>query len=70
VAVLDQPLLGVQYKNTTYQTLWPAGASLPQDGNGVIIADATRNFSDKNYLLPIPTSQIQLNPQLKQNPGF
>ncbi len=29
-----------------------------------------RIFSKKNYLFPIPTSQIQLNPNLAQNPGW
>jgi hypothetical protein len=70
VATLDLPLLGVQYTGTTYQTLWPAGASLSENSSGVIIADGTRNFADKNYLLPIPTQQIQLNPKLTQNTGF
>ncbi len=27
-------------------------------------------FTDKNYLMPIPQSEIDKNPQLKQNPGY
>jgi hypothetical protein len=68
--VLGQPLLGVLYTGTQYQTLWTAGASLPRTADGIIIADSKRQFSDKNYLLPIPTQQIQLNPNLTQNPGW
>ncbi|WP_215242019.1 RagB/SusD family nutrient uptake outer membrane protein [Dyadobacter helix] len=29
-----------------------------------------RNFYDKNYLVPIPQSEIDKNPLLKQNPGY
>ncbi|KAA5452662.1 RagB/SusD family nutrient uptake outer membrane protein, partial [Bacteroides cellulosilyticus] len=25
---------------------------------------------DKHYLYPLPTDQLQLNPNLKQNPGW
>jgi len=30
----------------------------------------TFGFTDKNYLLPIPRSEIDKNPQLAQNPGY
>jgi hypothetical protein len=29
-----------------------------------------RTWSDKLYLFPIPTGEITLNPQIKQNPGW
>jgi hypothetical protein len=30
----------------------------------------TRQFSDKNYLWPVPQTEININKNLKQNPGF
>ncbi|GAB3753443.1 RagB/SusD family nutrient uptake outer membrane protein [Spirosoma pomorum] len=70
VELLGKPLLGVKWTGTEYVTTYPQGASTPKDANGVIILDAVRSFSEKNYLLPIPSQQIQLNPQLTQNPGW
>lgn len=39
---------------------------------GCLIAEkkANRRFAKKNYLQPIPTDEIQLNPQLLQNPEW
>jgi len=39
---------------------------------GALILDneGARHFSLKNYLQPIPTNQINLNPELKQNPEW
>ncbi|PRY30443.1 putative outer membrane starch-binding protein [Spirosoma oryzae] len=70
VELLGKPLLGVKWTGTEYVTTYPQGASTPKDADGVIILDAVRSFSEKNYLLPIPSQQIQLNPQLIQNPGW
>jgi hypothetical protein len=36
----------------------------------VIDGKTNRVFSKKNYLWPIPQGQINLNPNLKQNPGY
>lgn len=36
----------------------------------VIESKANLKFSKKNYLWPIPQGQINLNPNLKQNPGY
>ena len=30
----------------------------------------SRQWDDKMYLLPIPTNELQLNPELEQNPGW
>lgn len=46
---------------------------LPKDADGFKIVEpkANRKFSDKNYLFPLPTQQIQLsNGVLTQNPGW
>ena len=29
-----------------------------------------RRWQDKHYLFPLPKDQLQLNPNLKQNPGW
>lgn len=47
-------------------------AGLTPTKAGAIISElaANRKFSTKNYLQPISTVQITLNPNLKQNPGW
>lgn len=46
-------------------------ANLPADAQGYIIANTGRVFTDaKNYLWPIPLTQIQRNPALGQNPNW
>ena len=43
----------------------------PTKAGAVITEIATnRNFALKNYLQPIPSAQIDLNPKLKQNPSW
>ena len=59
------------YKPETY--VW--GEELVQTGKGllkciVIDGKTNRNFSKKNYLWPIPQGQRNINPSLKQNPGY
>lgn len=70
VTELSMPLTGVKYTGTEYETTYPAGKNLPKTSDGFILNSSVRAFSEKNYLLPIPTQQIQLNPQLTQNPGW
>jgi hypothetical protein len=56
-------------------------AQYPASQVGSIVVDAnnyirvypnitTRTWNDKFYLFPIPTQEITLNPQIKQNPGW
>lgn len=35
-----------------------------------IYSTSQRTWNDKLYLKPLPTDQIQLNPNLTQNPGW
>jgi hypothetical protein len=35
-----------------------------------VYADMNRTWDDKLYLDPLPTDQMQLNPNLTQNPGW
>lgn len=45
--------------------------TLPVDANGYIVVNSGRRFDDpKNYLWPIPLTQVQRNPNLGQNPGW
>jgi hypothetical protein len=54
-------------------------AALETDANGYIkifkntLNKGTEGFKfkvNRDYLLPIPTNQVTLNPNLKQNPGW
>ncbi|TKG94973.1 RagB/SusD family nutrient uptake outer membrane protein [Puteibacter caeruleilacunae] len=70
---MPKPLRGVLWKDTQYDTdpTW-GEVDFPQDGDGYIIVEpaSERKFEEKHYLFPLPTRQILLNPQLKQNPGW
>lgn len=69
VQEMGQDLLGVQITGTWFETNWPNhGRNLSSDGCLILYTD--RKFSEKNYLYPLPSDQLQLNPQLKQNPGW
>lgn len=71
VQVMNQPLLGVKYTGTEYESHW--GGSAPtqaKDSEGCLIVDTNRRWTEKNYLYPIPSDQLQLNPNLGQNPGW
>jgi hypothetical protein len=71
--VMLQQVLGIKWAGTEFQTTWPAQSSVPKYSStdplldGAIVVDAARSFSEKNYLLPIPSQQIQLNPNLAPN---
>ncbi|GGA98313.1 membrane protein [Puia dinghuensis] len=71
VAEMDQPVLGIRYTGTQYATKYPT-LNKPLTSSGDVIADAAgnRQFSQKNYLIPLPLDQLQLNPNLTQNPGW
>lgn len=58
-------------KVTTSEIAYTYEGLTPVKAGAVIIEQANnRLFSLKNYLQPIPTDQIKLNPNLKQNPGW
>jgi hypothetical protein len=71
---LDAPLRGVKLVNTSWasQTPFNVPGGYVTDANGFIVAESgsARIFSQKDYLDPIPTQEIQLNPNLTQNPGW
>jgi hypothetical protein len=64
---MPMPLQGVVWTGTRWQTRW---TSAPVT-NGIVTIEASgRKWEERNYLLPIPTQQIQLNPSLIQNAGW
>lgn len=70
-ASVEMPMdqLGVQFTGTWFETNWNnPGRAVNADGILVLYTD--RNWSDKLYLYPLPSDQLQLNPQLEQNPGW
>jgi hypothetical protein len=70
VAETEMPMeiQGITYTGTAWTTKWPGISN--KVVNGVFRLESGRTWADKNYLLPIPTQQIQLNPNLVQNIGW
>ncbi len=61
VEVLDKPLLGAKALKA---------GNFQRDAQGYPILDNERKWSEKNYLFPLPDDQMQLNPNIGQNPGW
>ncbi len=71
--MLPVHLRGVKFTGTEYSNSPPnQGKNIPVDADGFVIADNKdhRSWDQKLYLFPIPTSQIKLNSNLTQNPGW
>jgi hypothetical protein len=63
---MPMPLLGIKWKGTDFETKWKLiNPALDADGN--LILESGRKWSEKNYLYPVPTQQIQLNANLLPN---
>ena len=60
--VLNAPFLGMKY------TLVSADECILYQGENIKLTGS--KYEDHNYLFPIPQSEIDLNPALKQNPGY
>lgn len=65
---MPQTQLGVKYSGTWFESNWAITNTLSSDG--CLILYSGRSWEDKNYLYPLPADQLQLNPQLGQNPGW
>ena len=57
-------------KSETPQSSYAAGMPTVKPGCLITTQKVNRNFTKKNYLQAIPTDQIVLNPELKQNPQW
>ena len=66
---MPKDFLGIKWTGTEYATKWP-NVSYAKNSDGYIILETGRKWEDKHYLYPLPTDQLQLNPNLKQNPGW
>lgn len=66
---MPKDFLGIKWTGTEYQTKW-ANVSYEKNGDGYIILESGRKWENKHYLYPLPSDQLQLNPNLKQNPGW
>ena len=70
---MPEAMKGVLWKDTQYSSdsRWSA-IEWQMDNEGYIIVESSekRRFEEKHYLLPLPTRQIMLNPNLEQNPGW
>jgi hypothetical protein len=69
---MPMDVLGVKWKGSRWETRWVVNgnAPYPVDANGFLIFESNRKWAQKNYLLPIPTQQRTLNPNLDQNPDW
>jgi len=63
---------GKGYVTTAEEDQSTYTAGMPKLKAGALIIETRNNriFAKKNYLQPIPTGQIDLNPELKQNPQW
>jgi len=73
---LREDIKGFRYTGTEWESVFPllsdfnTSATLDQEGNIIIQPSSSRFFTNKHYLFPLPLQQIQLNPNLIQNPGW
>lgn len=66
---MPQDILGVKWAGTEFETKW-AACPYSRNSEGVIVMETGRQWQEKHYLFPLPKDQLQLNPNLKQNPGW
>jgi hypothetical protein len=64
---MPKDILGIKWEGTQFQTSWGSASSREKSADSCLIMESGRSWSEKNYLLPLPTDQLQLNPQLGQN---
>jgi hypothetical protein len=66
---MPQDQLGVKITGTWFETNW-SGQARSLNADGCIVLYSGRTWAEKNYLYPLPNDQLQLNPNLTQNPGW
>lgn len=67
---MPMDIKGIKWEGTDFETSWTGASSIERDDEGCLILESGRTWSEKNYLYPLPSDQIQLNPNLGQNPGW
>lgn len=66
---MPKPFLGVKWTGTEYATKGGSN-TYPLDDEGCIVFEDNRQWKKKNDLYPLPLDQLQLNPNLGQNPEW
>ncbi len=66
---MPMDITGIVWKDTEFQTSWPS-CPYNVNGDGAIVIETNRRWAEKNYLFPLPVNELQLNPNLKQNPQW
>ncbi|WP_195532280.1 RagB/SusD family nutrient uptake outer membrane protein [Bacteroides finegoldii] len=64
---MPQDMLGIKKTGTAYDR---ENLSYSLNSEGCIIVETGRKWESKHYLYPLPLDQLQLNPNLGQNPGW
>jgi hypothetical protein len=67
---MPKDIIGVVWKGTTFEKVWSSAASYGTDQDGHLIIESGREWTDKNYLYPLPVDQLKLNTHLNQNEGW
>jgi hypothetical protein len=67
---MPQDILGIKWTGTQFETSWGTESSRAKNAEGCLIMESGRTWSEKNYLLPLPADQRQLNPKIGQNPDW
>ena len=71
--------LELAFENVRFQDLirWGDAAEVLKDqgkqiprGDGTYIEVADAGFKDRNWYLPIPADEMNVNPNIEQNPGY
>lgn len=65
---MPQNVLGIKRIGTEWETKWNTSKATNEEG--CLIHEDGRAWATKNYLLPLPADQRQLNPNIGQNPGW
>ncbi len=64
-------LLGVQYDDTIYESVWSSSSNSTVNSDGNIVFRTGRTWDDtKHYLYPLPVDEMTLNPALRQSQGW
>lgn len=61
--------IGILWRGTGFETAWADQANM-LDADGCVIKYSDCVWDARNYLYPLPSDELQLNPQLGQNKGW
>lgn len=65
---MPQDFTGIHWTGE-WKTKW-TNPGLATNADGCLIYESGRQWAERNYLYPLPVDQLQLNPNMKQNPGW